>query len=154
MNSNQNTKLFIPENAFENVVCEMAAILSTGKRVNFVWWSVNTWHWGSVITVVSHEHWGISNHGQLHCLFNESYGQTHKAKQYRNHQSSASLALCEGNPQLLVDSPHKGSVIQCSLTLYRNVIELYYHISCIATTAIINRDYPLRKLESMASPMG
>ena len=27
-NSNQNTKLFIHENAYENVVCEMAAILS------------------------------------------------------------------------------------------------------------------------------
>ena len=30
----QNTKLFIHENAFENVVCEMVAILSRGRRVN------------------------------------------------------------------------------------------------------------------------
>ena len=29
-NSNRNTKFFIQENAFENVVCEMAAILSRG----------------------------------------------------------------------------------------------------------------------------
>ena len=28
---NQNTKLFIHENASENIVCEMAAILSTGR---------------------------------------------------------------------------------------------------------------------------
>ena len=33
-NSKQNSKLFIEENAFENVVCEMAAILSVGRWVN------------------------------------------------------------------------------------------------------------------------
>ena len=33
-NFNQNTKLFIHENASENIVCEMAAILSRGRRVN------------------------------------------------------------------------------------------------------------------------
>ena len=32
-NSNQNTKLFIHENAFENVVCKMAAILSRGEEL-------------------------------------------------------------------------------------------------------------------------
>ena len=32
-NSNQNTTLFINENAFENVVCEMAAILYKGRWV-------------------------------------------------------------------------------------------------------------------------
>ena len=31
---NQNTKLFICENASENIICEMAAILSTGRWVN------------------------------------------------------------------------------------------------------------------------
>ena len=29
-NSNQNTNIFLHENAFENIVCEMAAILSGG----------------------------------------------------------------------------------------------------------------------------
>ena len=33
-NFNQNKKLFIHENAFENVVCEMADILSRGRWVN------------------------------------------------------------------------------------------------------------------------
>ena len=33
-NSNQNTKLFIRENAYENIVCEMAAILSRGDELN------------------------------------------------------------------------------------------------------------------------
>ena len=32
-NSNQNTKLFIHENASENIVCEMAAILSRGNEL-------------------------------------------------------------------------------------------------------------------------
>ena len=31
---NQNIKLFIHENASENIVCEMAAILSRGRWVN------------------------------------------------------------------------------------------------------------------------
>ena len=34
-NSNQNTKLFIYENAFENGVCEMAAILREELKVNY-----------------------------------------------------------------------------------------------------------------------
>ena len=33
-NIHQNTKLFIQENAFENIVCEMAAILSRGDEWN------------------------------------------------------------------------------------------------------------------------
>ena len=33
-NSNKNTKLFTHENEFENVICEMAAILSRGRWVN------------------------------------------------------------------------------------------------------------------------
>ena len=33
-NSNHNTKLFIQENVFENVICEMVAILSRGRWVD------------------------------------------------------------------------------------------------------------------------
>ena len=33
-NFNQNTKFFIHENAFENIVCEMVSILSRGRWVN------------------------------------------------------------------------------------------------------------------------
>ena len=33
-NFNQNTKFFIHENAFENIVCKMVAILSRGRWVN------------------------------------------------------------------------------------------------------------------------
>ena len=35
LNFNQNTKLFIHENASEDIICEMAAILSRGRWVNF-----------------------------------------------------------------------------------------------------------------------
>ena len=35
-NVNQNTKLFIHENASENIVCEMAAFLSKGRWVNLI----------------------------------------------------------------------------------------------------------------------
>ena len=35
-NFNQNTKLFIHKNAFENIVCEIAVILSIGKWVKFL----------------------------------------------------------------------------------------------------------------------
>ena len=34
-NFNQNTKFFIHENAYENIVCEMAAILSRGGGEGF-----------------------------------------------------------------------------------------------------------------------
>ena len=44
---NQNTKLFVQENAFESIVCEMAAILSRERWVN-VWYvyalQVFVWH--------------------------------------------------------------------------------------------------------------
>ena len=36
-NSNQNTKIFIHENTFENVVCEMAVILSRGDELIVSW---------------------------------------------------------------------------------------------------------------------
>ena len=39
--SNQNTKLFIHANAFENIVCEMAAILSRGRCVNSLMTAIN-----------------------------------------------------------------------------------------------------------------
>ena len=37
-NFNQSTKLFIHENASDNIVCEMAAILSRGKWVKWRGW--------------------------------------------------------------------------------------------------------------------
>ena len=37
-NSNLNTKLLIPENAFKNVVCEMASILSRERWVKYYYY--------------------------------------------------------------------------------------------------------------------
>ena len=50
-NFNQNTKLFIHENASENIACEMAAILSRGRWVNIPWqkperiYMLRFWKW-------------------------------------------------------------------------------------------------------------
>ena len=40
-NLDQNTKLFINENAFEIIICEMAAILSMGRWVNPHWFGLH-----------------------------------------------------------------------------------------------------------------
>ena len=45
-----------------------------------------------VITLTSHVRHNISNHHQLHCLFNRLFGRTPKA-----HQSPALLAFCDEN---------------------------------------------------------
>ena len=39
-NCNRYSYIFIQENAFENVVCEMASILSRSQCVKMFWWSV------------------------------------------------------------------------------------------------------------------
>ena len=53
---NQNTRLFIHENALENVICEMVAILSTGRVNGFV----TAWPWPKVTNMAaskfSHSH--------------------------------------------------------------------------------------------------
>ena len=53
---NQNTKLFIHENASENIVCEMAAILSRGRWVNSLWPSDTIWRQRSGSTLASSQY--------------------------------------------------------------------------------------------------
>ena len=96
-NSNRNTIFFIRKNAFENVVCEMVAILSTERWVNvsLPWPWLPAWippqpPWRVVTeradehlcwkgenhnynTVPSHERHDVSNHGQLDCLSNSLF---------------------------------------------------------------------------------
>ena len=55
------------------------------------------------ITVIRHECYGISNHWQFNCLFNDMSGQR---------QNFALLALGEGNPLVTGGFPHKGSLMQ------------------------------------------
>ena len=54
-NFNQNLNFFIQENALENVVCEMAAILSRGRWVNWLWPSDAIWcrrTWSTLVQVM------------------------------------------------------------------------------------------------------
>ena len=55
----------------------------------------------------SHERHDVSNHRQLHCLFNSVVWLTE-----RINQSYASLSLCKGNPRVSVGFPHKRPVMR------------------------------------------
>ena len=75
-----------------------------------------------MITMILHEHYGVSNHQPLDYLFNTLYRSTPQ-----KHQSSALPALCDGIP--LVDSPHKG------LTHWGRVTHI-----CVVKLTIIGSD--------------
>ena len=51
-NSNQNTNLFIHQNAFKNVVCEMAAILSRGNKLSGKCFHVSLSSWYDVCRII------------------------------------------------------------------------------------------------------
>ena len=60
--------------------------------------------------VMSHEHYGFSNHQQLNCFFDRLFW-------LRTHHSSEILVLCEG--WWLVESSHKGPVMwKCGKLFY------------------------------------
>ena len=59
-------------------------------------------------TVMSHQHYGVSNYCQLDYLFNGLFRTISKKT---SKLSIALLALYEGNHQWSVDSPHKGPVM-------------------------------------------
>ena len=83
--------IFIQENAFENVVCEMAAILSRPECDKPQAWELPVM-WDAM-TFIWH-HW-----------------QKHTCISWWRHQMetfSAFLALCAGNSPVPVNSPHKG----------------------------------------------
>ena len=61
-NCNQNWSIFIQENALENVVCEMASILSRPQCVNNM---LLRWH--------HNERNGVSNHRCLDCLLSRLF---------------------------------------------------------------------------------
>ena len=115
-NFNKIIMINILENAFQNVVCKIAAILSMPQCVNSVvcrqrWQQqyrtgreiVLFWvqfYWDlflktvSHITVKIHEHHDVSDQWQLDCLFNGLFRLTSKKT------SELLLALCEGNPPM------------------------------------------------------
>ena len=56
-NFNQNTKLFVHENAFENIVYEMVVILPRGRWVNWYGPSVAIWHDFLLLFLEGHHIW-------------------------------------------------------------------------------------------------
>ena len=81
--------------------------------------------WKGYITVTITLQWhghhgviGVSNHLQLNCLFKSLI-----CLQQRKCQNSASLVLCEWKP--IVDSPHKGPVIQKVFPCHDMMIKLF-----------------------------
>ena len=67
-NNNQNTKLFIHENASENTVCEMAAILSWGRWVYIgnLWYSASQELYAYMMT---------SSNGNIFCVVGTLCGE-------------------------------------------------------------------------------
>ena len=94
-NVNQNTKLSIHENAFENIVCKIMAILSQPQCVNKSFPS----YWRH------NDHEGVSNHQPHGCLLNRLFRRRSKKT-----SKLRVTGLCEGNSLGPVNSPHKGPV--------------------------------------------
>ena len=95
-NKNQNTKVFIPVNAFENVVCEMAAIFS---RERWVKWHAKTVHMYTTKqtqnTALCIVRW---------CITRSPHGKTFSI-----------TGLLWGNLNITVGFPHKGSAMMMPL---------------------------------------
>ena len=93
----------------------MTATCASNKLENVMWCQtcqtvctsldIHTVHSLLLIIMTSHGHHGVSNHHQLHCLFN------HLSK-LTSQMTSALLAPCEGIHRLPVDSCHKGPVTE------------------------------------------
>ena len=106
-NLNHNTKLFIHENAFKYIVCEMTTILSGWRWVNFIIWmvlchsDVTQRHYRDVI---------MSAMASQITSLTIVYSTVYSGADQRKHQSPASLAFVSGVHRWPVNSPHKGPV--------------------------------------------
>ena len=96
-NSDQNTKLFINEDASENTVCEKAAILSRGRWVNHI-----AWNGRLVKLAITGRSW------KLWCRQLYHYSSYWTWWRHQMETFSALLAICAGNSPVPVNSPHKG----------------------------------------------
>ena len=97
-NFNRNTKLFIHENASENIVCKIAVILSRGRWVNNGLWKpgVMTWkhflHYYPFVWGKSTSHGGFPSQRAsnaklwcfLRCLPGEAYEQTVRHENFQD----------------------------------------------------------------------
>ena len=68
------------------------------------------WFYG--IKVMPHEHHDVSNHWQINCLFNSLFRLTTEEHQSFSLWTSHYWPFVRGIHQSLVDSPHKGPVMQ------------------------------------------
>ena len=91
-NFNQNTKFFIHENASENIVCEMATILSRGAWVNATWCVVFVF---ALYYVVIRYQWDLT------ISFEKSFAN--KIPQYHRSNHEGYWSISHVNP-LLFDS--------------------------------------------------
>ena len=104
MTFDQNTKLFIRENASQNIVCEKAAILSTGRWVEMTLW---------LMGVIQANHYNDVIMGAIASQITSLaivYSTVYSDADQRKHQSSASLAFVRGIHLGPVNSPHKWPV--------------------------------------------
>ena len=120
-------KLFIHETASENIVCEMAAILSgVGWGWGRGWWIIKPflllafWCWDRNIAEKTdqcfgcgHPHYGDVIMGAIASQITSltiDYSTVYSDADQRKHQSSASLAFARGIHRGPVYSPHKWPV--------------------------------------------
>ena len=87
-NSNQNTTLFVEENAFENVVCEMAAILPGGGG-----WGVGMGWWGWVRRKERNENDTLFKMSPLFPIFNNNNDNNNNNRLYCRLPSYKTYAL-------------------------------------------------------------
>ena len=114
-----NSKVFIQENTFENIVCEMAAILSQPQLIGY---STEKNHWrfqlscnalqtghGIIFTLQwrHNERGGISNHRGIACLLNRLFSLRSKET-----STLRVTGLCKGNPPVTGRFPSQKAVMQ------------------------------------------
>ena len=89
----------------------------------------------SLLKCIHHKHHGIANHGQLDWVFFQQSNLLITI--YGKHQNSALLALWRGIHPWLVDSPHKGPVMQevFSMSWHHHVDSVMTGPYCIISMA-------------------
>ena len=101
-NSNRNTKIFINENAYEDIVCEMTAILSRGYELRPILRGcpIAMGHWlqhqGSNTGGCHNDDVTMSLMASQITSLTIVYSTVYSGADQRKHQSSASLAFVRG----------------------------------------------------------
>ena len=106
-NFNKNTKLLIHRNANENIIYEMAAILSSWRWVTLLW--------------RHNEHDSVSNHQPRGCLLNRLFRRRSKKT-----LKLRVTGLCVGNSPGPVNSPHKGPVTRKMFPFDDVIMTIYF----------------------------